>query len=51
MDGIFEVILIATLAIIAVSSVALVVRRNAARARWAADFWLSARNRSGGTSF
>ena len=43
MDGILGILVIATLAIVAVSSVAIVVRHNAARARWAADFWLAGR--------
>ena len=51
MDDILGFLLVATLAIVAIASVAIVVHRNAARARWAADFWLSGRNRSGGTSF
>ena len=49
MDGILGILLLATLAIVAVASVAIVVRHNAARARWAADFWLSGRERSDGT--
>jgi hypothetical protein len=44
MDGGLGILLIATLAVVAATVV--VVRRNAARARWAAEFWLAGRERT-----
>jgi hypothetical protein len=46
MNAILGVLLIATLAIVAIASVAIVIRHNAARAKWAADFWMAGRERS-----
>ena len=44
MDGGFGILLIAALAVVAVTVV--VLRRNAARVRWAAEFWLAGREKT-----
>jgi hypothetical protein len=48
MDGTIEIFLALTMAAIAGASVAIVVRRIAARGRWAAGYWWTNRDRHHG---
>ena len=48
MDGNIELILIVTMAIVAVASALVVARRIAGRGTWAAGYWWSERDRSRG---
>jgi len=48
MDGMIEVILALAVAAVAGASVAIVVRRIAARGKWAAGYWWTDRDRSRG---
>jgi hypothetical protein len=48
MDGTVEIVLALTMAAIAGGSIAIVVRRIAARGKWAAGYWWTERDRSRG---
>ena len=48
MEGEVEVLLIVLMAIVAVSSVAIIARRIASRGRWAAGYWWTDRDRRHG---